>query len=205
MDVAEIGPKPDMASSKPDAERRPQRWWILAALGAAAAVLIGIVAVRALTPVVPIAAPRGPAVTAPRGPAVTAPSGLGESSAITSGESAAPASAVATYAVEPGDSLLRIAVLFDTTTEELQTLNGLVDADLLRIGQVLIVPSVAAPPPASLAEPVIGATYTVAEGDSLLSIAELFGVDPEAIVLANQLQDPDLVVAGEELRIPVAE
>ena len=197
MDVAEIGPKPDMASSKPDAERRPQRWWILAALGAAAAVLIGIVAVRALTPVVPIAAPRGPAVTAP--------SGLGESSAITSGESAAPASAVATYAVEPGDSLLRIAVLFDTTTEELQTLNGLVDADLLRIGQVLIVPSVAAPPPASLAEPVIGATYTVAEGDSLLSIAELFGVDPEAIVLANQLQDPDLVVAGEELRIPVAE
>lgn len=45
--------------------------------------------------------------------------------------------------------------------------------------------------------------YTVAEGDTLLGIAEKLEVDPEALLSANQIPDADLIVAGDELRIPL--
>ena len=47
------------------------------------------------------------------------------------------------------------------------------------------------------------ATYTVKANDTIYSIACYFGdVDPEAIILANNLQSPYTVEAGQELRIP---
>ena len=47
-----------------------------------------------------------------------------------------------------------------------------------------------------------GETYVIAEGDNLTSIAERFGTTVDAIVEANDIDDPDLIVVGEELRIP---
>ncbi len=44
--------------------------------------------------------------------------------------------------------------------------------------------------------------YTVADGDTLLSIAAQFDVDPDAIIAANQIEDPDRIVSGVQLRIP---
>lgn len=44
--------------------------------------------------------------------------------------------------------------------------------------------------------------YTIREGDSLLTIAEEYGLRAETLVWVNELDDPDLIVAGEKLKIP---
>jgi len=48
-----------------------------------------------------------------------------------------PDSTATTYTVRSGDTLLRIAAAYGTTTESLMALNGLANADQLAIGQVL--------------------------------------------------------------------
>lgn len=45
-------------------------------------------------------------------------------------------------------------------------------------------------------------TYTVKRGDTLSAIAERFDTTVRALVRANDLDDPDAIVVGEELRIP---
>jgi cell wall-associated NlpC family hydrolase len=44
-------------------------------------------------------------------------------------------------------------------------------------------------------------TYTVQEGDTLRSIADLFGVDVPTILSSNGIEDPDTIRPGSELRI----
>ena len=44
--------------------------------------------------------------------------------------------------------------------------------------------------------------YVVESGDNLTSIAEEFGTTVEAIVEANDIADPNVIVVGEELTIP---
>jgi LysM repeat protein len=46
-------------------------------------------------------------------------------------------------------------------------------------------------------------TYTVQSGDTLLDIAIRLGVDPEALMAANGLDDPDTLSAGQVLVVPV--
>lgn len=46
--------------------------------------------------------------------------------------------------------------------------------------------------------------HTVAAGESLISIAELYGVAVNDIVALNQLQDANLIFEGQELLIPAA-
>ena len=48
-----------------------------------------------------------------------------------------PDSTETTYTVHSGDTLLRIAAAFGTTTESLMAMNGLANADTLAVGQVL--------------------------------------------------------------------
>jgi LysM repeat protein len=44
------------------------------------------------------------------------------------------------YTVQPGDTLLKIAIDFNQTTEAIQEANGLVDPRFLQIGQTLVIP-----------------------------------------------------------------
>jgi LysM repeat protein len=44
--------------------------------------------------------------------------------------------------------------------------------------------------------------YTVQLGDTLGAIAKQFGVSAESIVQANSLADPDILMVGQELKIP---
>ncbi len=45
-------------------------------------------------------------------------------------------------------------------------------------------------------------TYTVQPGDRLSDIAEQFGVTVDALVEANNIEDPDIIYPGQELVIP---
>ncbi len=45
------------------------------------------------------------------------------------------------YTIQPGDTLLKIAIQFDRTSEAIQEANGIVDPRFLQIGQSLIIPA----------------------------------------------------------------
>lgn len=50
---------------------------------------------------------------------------------------------------------------------------------------------------------VVAATYIVQPGDNLTHIARQFGISIEAIVAANDIADPNLIIVGQVLEIPV--
>lgn len=45
-------------------------------------------------------------------------------------------------------------------------------------------------------------SYTIKDGDTLSELAERFGTTVEALVELNGIEDPDLIIAGETLKIP---
>ncbi len=101
------------------------------------------------------------------------------------------------YEVASGDTLLSIALKFDSTTEDLRALNKL-NADLIQIGQLLQVP-VKPAEPTPTPEPFY---HTVQPGESLTQIAAQFGVPWTDIVTANKLPDANALRAGMSLIIP---
>lgn len=58
------------------------------------------------------------------------------------------------------------------------------------------------PTPTDSPTPVPPLVYTVQEGDTLLAIAQAYGITVEEIVEANGLADPNMLSIGQELIIP---
>ncbi len=111
------------------------------------------------------------------------------------------------YTVQRGDTLREIADANGVTIRVLVEANGISNPDLIRVGQVLVIPGVdgagsggdpaPTPPPA--------ATYTVQRGDSLYKIAARLGVTIAALATANDISNPDLIRVGTVLTVPGGE
>jgi murein DD-endopeptidase MepM/ murein hydrolase activator NlpD len=98
---------------------------------------------------------------------------------------------VRTYKVKSGDTLTGIAAKFGISMMTIWWANDLQSKDALHIGQELSIP------------PVTGLVVTVTAGDTLDSLAQRYDVDPNDILVENNLTDPNLVV-GQVLVIPGA-
>jgi LysM repeat protein len=106
------------------------------------------------------------------------------------------------YTVQPGDTLLAIAVRFGTTVDALRELNTL-SGDDLAIGQPLYVPYVEGMTAAGLPTPTPGPFYyTIQSGDTLSGIAARFGVGVIQIQESNSLIDANNLVPGQQILIP---
>ena len=81
-----------------------------------------------------------------------------------------------TYTVQKGDSLYSIAREFNTTAQEIKSLNNL-ENNLLSIGQELKIPAFQS----------LETTYTVEKGDSLYSIARKYGTTVDKLKQLNNL------------------
>lgn len=109
-----------------------------------------------------------------------------------------------TYTVQQGDWIYAIARKFNLDPDALIAANPGIDPNHIEPGQVLNLPApgdtTGAPAGTALARP---ATYTVQKGEWVYSIARKFGVDPNAIISANNLQPPNYTVyPGQVLTIP---
>lgn len=103
------------------------------------------------------------------------------------------AEAARTHVVRSGEHLTSIAQKYGLTVSELARANKLRDQDLLRPGQRLQVPD----KPGAFVE------HKVARGESLEVIARRHGTTIADIRAHNALRDPDRIVVGQRLRIPV--
>ncbi|MGH8874386.1 MAG: LysM peptidoglycan-binding domain-containing protein [Acidimicrobiia bacterium] len=103
------------------------------------------------------------------------------------------AAASSDYVVQQGDTLAQIARQNDTSVGELVEANDIEDPHRIFIGQRLIIPGAGT-----------GTTdvHTVATGENLASIAQRYRTTVRAIVEANDLADPDLIVIGQRLVVP---
>ena len=118
------------------------------------------------------------------------------------------------YTVQPGDTLFRIALAYNTTVYAIQLANSL-PATAIYVGEVLLVPTNAlraarpaegAPSVAATARPattsVSGSrSHIVSAGENLFRIGLRYGVTVAAIQLANGLTSSTIYV-GQRLIIP---
>lgn len=105
-----------------------------------------------------------------------------------------PSTSTVTYTVQPGDTLYRIAGTYGTTVSAIVAANNIVNPDLIYPGQVLVIPSTTTP--------TTQIRYVVVPGDTLYRIALRYDTTVSAIVLANNIANPDLIYPGQVLIIP---
>ncbi len=109
---------------------------------------------------------------------------------------------VTTYVVRRGDTLYRIAINNNTTVTALARLNGIVNTNIIRVGQVLQVPSAGGTPTPDQQSQPEQQTYVVQFGDTLFRIALRFGVNAQQLASVNGISNPNLVFWGQTLIIP---
>jgi LysM repeat protein len=107
------------------------------------------------------------------------------------------------YIVQNGDTFAQIAALFHVNATALLLVNSLSQSPQLHPGQILIIPTVyyAGADPTTLAYPIF---YTVRQGDSIYSIAQLFGDTADTVIQYNHISNPSLIQPGNWLIIPPA-
>jgi LysM repeat protein len=109
------------------------------------------------------------------------------------------------YVVQPGDTLSRIAQRFGVAMASIMSANGIVNPNVIYVGQRLTIPTGSTnPPPANTQPPPSTGTqtYTVQRGDTLYQIARRFNVSVQAIMTASGLTNANLIYVGQRLTIP---
>lgn len=91
------------------------------------------------------------------------------------------------HIVESGENLTYIAEQYDVTIEALRVVNNLRDADVLSVGQELIIPGGEGEE--------VAAVYRVQLGDSLARIAQSYDTSVEAVMETNLLINRDYIPA----------
>lgn len=99
-------------------------------------------------------------------------------------------SATKTYTVRSGDTLSAIASHYGTTVSKLQSLNGISNANFIRVGQKLKISG-------SLAS----TYYTVHSGDTVSDIAARYGTTTNKIKQLNGLSNVNFIRIGQQLRV----
>ena len=102
------------------------------------------------------------------------------------------------YKVKSGDVLSKIALMFGMKTKELMHLNDLKKKDHLRIGQKLKLPF-----PQEKIEAIASASYKVKEGDTLISIAKKFDLEPKELAAYNHIKNTAQIKVGTVLKLPL--
>lgn len=97
------------------------------------------------------------------------------------------------YIVKAGDTLNKIAASYGVTARAIAVENGIRNINLIYVGQRLIIPTNRYDLNHTL--------YKIKWGDTLYSISRRYGVPIATIVRLNRIQNPNLIYAGQTIRI----
>lgn len=123
----------------------------------------------------------------------------------------APSPTPITHVVQAGETLSEIAHMYGTTVEAIVQANDLENANAIREGQVLLIPSptasipteeVSAEPVPTLSSSVGQRIHVVQPGETLSEIARMYSVTWQEIARANGLDNPNAIRVGQALVIP---
>ena len=113
------------------------------------------------------------------------------------------------HVVAAGETLSTIAPLYGVTVADIVAANGLKNADLIDIGQRLIIPAAGVGQiPTTVRNlgstaPVVYKNYRPKPGDTLGSIARQFKVSPQALLEANSADRVSELLECAQIRVPV--
>jgi murein DD-endopeptidase MepM/ murein hydrolase activator NlpD len=99
------------------------------------------------------------------------------------------------HVVQRGETLFRIALSYGVTVQEIASLNAIVDPSNIQVGQRLLVPG------AMVLSSPIAQTHVVQPGETLRSIAELYGLNMDDLVVLNNVANPDSIYVGQVLNL----
>lgn len=97
------------------------------------------------------------------------------------------------YEIQPGDNLSSLASLYDTDTELLVIINGIVSANSIRIGQNILIPN-------AVTNIII---HTIESGEAISRISVRYDSDVEQIIFLNQIDNVNAININDLLYIPV--
>ncbi len=97
------------------------------------------------------------------------------------------------YIVKAGDTLDQIAAQFGVTAKAIAVENNIRNINLIYVGQRLIIPTNRYDLNHTL--------YKIKWGDTLYAISRRYGVPIATIVRLNRIQNPNLIYAGQTIRI----
>lgn len=103
------------------------------------------------------------------------------------------------HVVQPGDTLYEISLNYGVDVDDLAAANGIGDPSTIQVGQEIYIPGSSGAGKSSSAA---GGVYTVVPGDTLLGIADEFGVSLSSLLAANGLSEYSIIQVGQQLRIP---
>lgn len=109
------------------------------------------------------------------------------------------------YSVESGDTLGRIARKYNTSVDELSSLNNIADPNFIKIGQKLILPQQqiqSKPADLPIEEKENKNVYRIKSGDTLGKIAKQYGTSVNTLASINNIKDPNLIIVNQELQLP---
>ena len=127
-------------------------------------------------------------------------SSSGQSSSTTTNTETSSAS----YTVKSGDTLSGIASQYNTTVNQIVSLNQLSNPNLIYVGQVLKLKNSqttnSSSSSSSTAATTVG-TYTVKAGDTLSAIASRYSTSSSTLASLNSLSNPNLIYVGQVLKV----
>lgn len=97
-----------------------------------------------------------------------------------------------TYTVRPGNTVYAIAQFFGTTVKEIAEANGLNHPYTIYPGQELVIPIEDIRSPRY---------YVVRPGDTIVSIADRYGLEIDNLLALNRLENPNIIYPGQILRL----
>lgn len=128
-------------------------------------------------------------------------SSSGQSSSTTTNTEASAAS----YTVKSGDTLSGIASQYNTTVNQIVSLNQLSNPNLIYVGQVLKLKNSqttnSSSSSSSSTVATTAGTYTVKAGDTLSAIASRYSTSSSTLASLNSLSNPNLIYVGQVLKV----
>ena len=98
------------------------------------------------------------------------------------------------YQVEYGDTIEVIAKKTNTTPENIKMINDIKTNSELMVGSLIIVPK---------EEERLFENYIVKSGDTIYSIAKMYDVNPNTLLMLNGLNKDDYIYPNQEITVPL--